>query len=114
RVKNNVERHGILYTPVAELQEFGDVSELISAYNRKLYYRHTLRKLVLDKGHVFIRGYEDDTVDIVEKLQKFTPSGIDGYTEAVERWLDETPRGIDDDVKKDALKLLFSQSRVVL
>jgi hypothetical protein len=114
RVKNNVERHGVLYTPVAELEEFGDVSELISAYNGKLYYRHTERKLVLDKGHVFIRGYEDDTVDIVEKLQKFTPSGIDGYTEAVERWLDETPREIDDDVKKDALKLLFSQSRVAL
>ena len=33
---------------------------------------------------------------------------------AVERWLDETPRGIDDPVKKDALKQLFSQSRVAL
>jgi hypothetical protein len=114
RVKNNVERHGVLYTPVAELEKFGDISELISAYNKKLYHRHTERQLVLDKGHVFIRGYEDDTVAIVEKLHEFTPSGIDGYTEAVERWLDETPRGIDDDVKKDALKLLFSQSRVAL
>jgi len=114
RVKNNVERHGVLYTPVAGLEEFGDISELISAYNRKLYYRHTERQLMLDKGHVFIRGYEDDTVAIIEELQEFTSSGIDGYTEAVERWLDETPREIDDDVKKDALKLLFSQSRVAL
>ncbi|WP_409496079.1 ATP-dependent RecD-like DNA helicase [Amycolatopsis sp. cmx-11-12] len=114
RVKNNVERHGVLYTPVAELEEFGDIGQLIPAYNRKVYHRHTERKLVLDKGHIFIRGYEDDTVDIVEKLQEFTPSGIDGYTEAVERWLDETPREIDDDAKKDALKLLFSQSRVAL
>lgn len=56
RVKNNVERHGILYTPVADLDEFGDVIGLISTYNGKLYYKHTERRLVLDKGHVFICG----------------------------------------------------------
>lgn len=114
RVKNNVERHGILYTPVSDLEQFGDVDQLITTYNSKLYYKHTQRWLVLDKGHVFIRGYEDDTVAIVEKLQELASSGIAGYTHAVERWLDETPRGIDDVAKKDALKLLFSQSRVAL
>ena len=71
RVKNDVERHGILYTPVTDLEEFGDVNELISNYNSKLYYKHADRRLVLDKGHVFISGYEDDTVAIVEKLQEF-------------------------------------------
>ncbi|MGQ0776413.1 MAG: ATP-dependent DNA helicase [Pseudonocardiales bacterium] len=114
RVRNNVDRHGILYTPMADLEELGDVNELISTCNNKLYYRHTERRLVLDKGHVFICGYEDDTVAIVEKLQEFASSGIDGYTQAVERWLDETPRGIDDEIKKVALTLLFSQSRVAL
>lgn len=114
RVKNNVERHGILYTAVPDLEEFGDVKDLICRYNKKLYYRHTERHLVLDKGHVFIRGYEDDTVSIVEKLQEYASSGIAGYTQAVERWLDETSRGIDDSAKKDALKQLFTQSRVAL
>ena len=114
RVKNNVERHGILYTPVSDLEELGDVNGLIAAYNSELYYRHTERRLVLDKGHVLIRGYEDDTVAIAEKLQEFASSGIDGYAGAVERWLDETPRNIDDEGKKDALKRLFSQSRVAL
>ena len=114
RVRNNVERHGILYTPVADLEEFGDVTRLIAIYNSKLYYKHTERQLLQDKGHVFIRGYEDDTVAIVEKLQEYAASGIDGYTAAVERWLDEAPRGIDDEGKKDALKLLFSQSKVAL
>lgn len=114
RVRNNVERHGVLYTPVAELEEFGDVTELISAYNGRLYYKHTERELVQDMGHVFIREYEDGTVAIIERLQEFAASGIAGYVQAVERWLDQTPRGIDDPVKKDALKLLFSQSRVAL
>jgi hypothetical protein len=114
RVKNNVERHGILYTPVDDLEEFGDVNGLISTYNNKLYYKHTERRLVHDKGHVFICGYENETVSIVEKLQEYASSRIDGYTQAVERWLDETPRRIDDPAKTDALKQLFSQSRVAL
>jgi hypothetical protein len=114
RVRNNVERHGILYTPVADLEGFGDVTKLIATYNSNLYYKHSERQLVQDKRHVFIRGYEDDTVAIVEKLQDYAASGIDGYAAAVERWLDEAPRGIDDEVKKDALKLLFSQSKVAL
>lgn len=114
RVKSNVERHGILYTPVVDLEELGDVNGLISTYNDKLYYKHTERRLVLDKGHVFIQGYEDDTVAIVEMLQQFASSGIAGYTHAVERWLVETPRDIDDQVKKDALKRLFTKSRVAV
>ncbi len=114
RVRNNVERHGILYTPAADLEEFQDVTKLISIYNGQLYYKHTERQLMQDKGHVFIRGYEDDSVAIVETLQEYASCGIDGYTSAVEWWLGGAPRGIDDGVKKDALKLLFSQSKVAL
>jgi AAA domain/UvrD-like helicase C-terminal domain len=114
RVRNNVERYGILYTPVADLEEFGDLTELVSKLNRKLYYKHRERQLVEDMGHVFIRGYENDTVSIVEELQEHASSGIDGYEAAVEWWLAEAPRRIDDKVKKDALTLLFSQSKVAL
>jgi AAA domain len=115
RVKNNVEHHGILYTPLAEVEDLGDVSQLISTYNSRLYYKHRQgRGIELDKGHVFIRQYEEDTVAIVEKLQEFASSGIDGYSDAVERWLDESPRLIDDQAKKDALKRLFSRSSVAL
>jgi hypothetical protein len=115
RVQNNVESHGVLYTPVVDLKEFGDVNGLISTYNNKLYHKHRKeRRLVLDKEHVFISGYENDTVSIVKKLQEYASAGIAGYTQAVERWLDETPRDIDDPAKKDALKQLFTQSRVAL
>lgn len=115
RVKNNVDRHGLLYTPVADLKEYGDVSRLISIYNSRLYHTHLERRqLVLDMGHVFISGYENDTFAIVNKLQEYSSCGVDGYTQAVERWLKETYRGIDDSLKEDALKQLFSQSRVAL
>jgi hypothetical protein len=115
RVKNNVDSRGMLYTPVANLKEFGDVGDLISIYNSKLHHKHIeRRKLMLDKGHVFICGYENDTFAIVKKLQEYASSGVAGYTQAVERWLKETYRGIDDSAKEAALKQLFSQSRVAL
>lgn len=114
RVKNNVEHHGMLYTRLADLEEFGDVGALIAAHNDRLYFKHKERRLELDKGHVFIRRYENETVSILEKLQEYASSRIDGYTRAVERWLDEAPRGIDDPAKEGALKRLFSQSRVAV
>ena len=114
RVKNNVERHGILYTPVTDLEEFGDVAKLIGAHNSDLYYKHTGRQLAEDKDHVFVREYEDGTVAIIEKLQDFASDGIDGYTNAIEGWLEQTPHALDDEVKKDALKRLFSNSCVAL
>ncbi|KLU09977.1 ATP-dependent RecD-like DNA helicase [Kocuria sp. SM24M-10] len=114
RVKNNVDRHGVLYTPVSELEDFGSVDQLIAQYNAKLYYKHTGRKLLRDKNHVFIREYEDSTVAIIQKLQEYAAFGVEGYEEAVERWLGETQLKIDDDVKKTALKSLFAKSRVAL
>lgn len=114
RVKNNVDRHGILYTPVSDFEDFPDVNAAISTLNSKLYYKHAHRELVLDKEHVFVRGYEDDTVSIVRKIQEYASSGISGYTRAIERWLAEASRVIDDATKEDALKQLFSRSRVAL
>lgn len=114
RVKNNVERHGALYTPIAELEEFGDVCDLISGHNDLLYHKHLQRQLVLDMKHVFICEHEDRTVSIIQKLQEYASSGIDGYSEAVERWIEETPGNLDDPAKEQALIHLFSQSKVAL
>jgi ATP-dependent exoDNAse (exonuclease V) alpha subunit len=114
RVKTNVQRHGMLYTPVADLASFGDTQQLLAAYNKKLYFKHQGRRLMLDKGHVFIREYEDSTVAIIERLQAEASIGVDGYAQAVDRWLRESGRPIDDPVKKEALGRLFSESRVAL
>lgn len=114
RVKTNVERHGKLYTPVADLEDLGDVSQLVAAYNSKVYYKHTGRKLIEDKGHVFQHEYEEGAASIVKALQEYAGAGVAGYEQSVTRWMDETPLKIDDDVKKDALKRLFARSCVAL
>lgn len=114
-VRNNVERHGVLYTPVGDLNEFGDVEALINEFNSRVYKKHKgIRSLVYDKGHVFINGYEEDTFSIIERLKKFSSSGISGYTQAVTRWIGESAHSIDDAVKHQALTQLFSNSKVAL
>jgi len=114
RLQINVEQHGMLYTPIKDLEAFGDLGALINEFNGKVYYKHGHRKLVQDKGHVFICGYEDETTDIVLTLQAAAANGIGGYTQSVRRWLEQTPREIDDSAKKDALERLFSDSKVAL
>ncbi len=115
KIKNNVEQHGMLYTPLDQLEHFGELQPLISKYNAELYYKHTSRRMLEeDKGHLFIHEYENDTVDIVNELQSYVSSGIDGYEVAVSRWMDETALEIDDSLKEDALKSLFSRSRAAL
>ncbi|TDC29738.1 ATP-dependent DNA helicase [Kribbella albertanoniae] len=114
RVKNNVEDRGMLYTPVADLEDLGDVDQLIATYNRKLYYKHTARKLLKDKGHVFLAGYEDGTVAIIEKLQQHAATGVAGYESAVRQWLANTAPAPDDPLKAKALYELFIDSQVAL
>jgi len=114
RVKNNVERRGTIYTPLADLDFLGSVDPLIAKYNSKIYYKHPGRKLVHDMGQVFITEYEEETVAIIGQLQEYASSGVDGYQDSVRRWLDETSLKIDDHAKESALKQLFSQSKVAL
>ncbi|MEB2529138.1 ATP-dependent DNA helicase [Kocuria rosea] len=114
RVKNNVDRRGLLYTPLSDLEPLGDVAALIKQHNDALYYKHKTRSLDVDRGHVFIRGYENDIVQIVHKIQGYTASGVGGWEDAIEHWLDGHPRLIDDAAKADALKSLFKKSRVAL
>jgi hypothetical protein len=110
RIHTNVEQYGMLYTPLEDIQSFGDASALIAKFNSMLYYKHLHRKLVQDKRHVFITNYEDETAEIVSTLQKVAAGGIDGYTQAVQYWLQQSLRAIDDLAKKHALERLFSDS----
>ncbi|WP_221739662.1 ATP-dependent RecD-like DNA helicase [Arachnia propionica] len=115
RIQRNVEDRGTLYTPLSELTDFGDIRALITTHNDALYYKHRpARDLVLDKGHVFIQGYEDETYSIITKLQSRAAQGVAGYTAAVTQWLNTTTHDVDDVAKRDALTTLFAQSRVAL
>lgn len=117
RINNNVDRRGMLYTPLSELDDFGDdVIALIDQHNALLYNnpRHQARWLEVQNGHVFIRGYENDIVQIVEKLQSHSTSGVGGWEPALSKWMNELQTPLDDPTKAAALKSLYTESRVAL
>ncbi len=115
RVKTNVEDRSMIYTPVSDLEVFGDVDQLISEHNIRIWSGHkTTRSLIKDKGHVFIREYEDGTVKILEKLRDLANTGIAGYRVAVQQWLAQAAPAPDDQVKVDSLERLFEHSQVAL
>lgn len=116
RVRSNVEQHGAIYTPDADLSGFGDLDPLIAKYNAQLppTAAHAPRKLIHENGHVFIKGYEDDTVTIINELQKVAAAGVVDHEQAVQAWIEANPTAIDDDLKAEALTGLFADSKVAL
>ncbi len=116
RVKNNVEQRGMIYTPAAELEQLGDINALIARHNGALppTANHASRTLLHELGHVFITGYEDDTVKIVQTLQKIASSGLANHRTDVRAWIGANPGVIDDPLKAEALKGLFEYSKVAL
>jgi tRNA A37 threonylcarbamoyladenosine biosynthesis protein TsaE len=116
RVKINVEDNGIIYTPDDELQRFGDLDALIATHNSRLppTPRHAPRKLAHDMGHVFIVGYEDESVAIIEKMQEIAASGVLNHSANVLDWIQDNPLEFTDPLKSAALTALFENSRVAL
>ncbi len=113
-IRNNTEIKGKLYTPRKEITIFKNIDDLMRSYNRKLYYTHGHRNLEDYKKHIYIRGYEEDTFHIIEKLKKLSSKGIKNYSSSVDAWLKSSAYKIDCDEKKAALKQIFENSGVAL
>ena len=115
RIKNNTEIRAELYTSVRDLEKFEGLEELIKKYNSLLYYKHKpTSSLKLENGFVFINGYENNTIKIIQKLIELSSGGLGGYRDSFEQWLRDTAYVIDSDEKKSALLNLFESSKVAL
>ena len=114
RIKNNVEYKGRLYTPTEELSNFENLNKLIGDYNKKLYYKHGHRRLQAYSNNIYIKGYEDDTLNIIKELKLLSSTGVEGYANSVESWLKTSSYSIDSAEKIEALRLMFESSRVSL
>ena len=114
-IKNNTEIHGKLYTHRNEVTHFQNIDNLINTYNNNLYYKHKVhRKLEKFKEHIFINGYQEDTIKIINKLKELSKEGIKNYSNTVTFWLSSTNLNIDCEEKKEILKQMFHTSRVAL
>lgn len=118
-IKNNTEQKGILYTELEQAGEkyklgnFEDVVTLKNIYNKKLprTTKQQARKLIIDKGYIFIEAYRNDTIDIIKKIKCLTKRGVDNYSNTVKHWIENNDYNISEE-KKMALERMFSKSHV--
>jgi len=113
-ITNNTEIHGKLFTSTNDIENFENVDRLIRRYNSKIYYKHNNRKLESYQDFIYIKGYEEDTVEIIKTLKELSSSGIKNYSTSVESWLHSTAYNIDCEDKENSLKQIFENSKVAL
>jgi len=113
-ILNNTEKLGQLYTPVKSLEGFDDIDGLIETFNGKLYYKHQDRRIEKRNQHLYIRGYEKDTIAIIQRLIELSGTGIQNYKSYVDEWLASGVHKVDCDQKKEALRRMFEKSAVAL
>lgn len=113
-IRTNTEQYGQLYTRLDEIKHPENVPMLIDRYNSKVYSKHKEQSsLVLENNHVFINGYENDTVAIIDALKERIGNGISGYQNSVDSWLSSTTV-VDCSEKKGILRKLFCDSNLAL
>ncbi|MDE8124701.1 ATP-dependent RecD-like DNA helicase [Erysipelothrix rhusiopathiae] len=114
-IKNNTEIEGKLFTNINEIEGFEEINQLINQYNATLYSKHKEnRKLEIYKNHIYMNGYVKDSIDIINILKSLSNSGVEQYVASVDSWLESEMHGIDDSQKVEAIRMMFSQSKVAL
>lgn len=118
-IKNNAEQKGILYTKLEQVGEkyrldnFEDVETLKNVYNKKLpnTKKQQVRKLIIDRGYIFIEAYRNDTVYIIKTIKGLTQTGVDNYSNTATHWIENNDYNISEE-KKNALVTMFDKSHV--
>lgn len=115
RIQINAEVKGCLYTPKKELETFENIDLLMDKFNRALYQgteAQRERKLEMFRDHIYITGYENAVVEIINKLASLSDAGIKNYSNAISSWLASDDSDVDCDQKQAILKGMFKISKV--
>ncbi|WP_419782258.1 ATP-dependent DNA helicase [Malaciobacter marinus] len=113
-IENNTVQKGELFTSKEDIKNFNNIDALIKIYNSKIYKKHLHRKIDTYKKFIYIRGYEEDTIEIIKKLKELSVQGLKNYSKSVDSWLENNPNQIDCEDKKKSLRLMFESSKVAL
>ena len=112
-IKNKAEIHGKLFVSKSDISTC-DIHQLIKKYNSKLYYKHEDRKLKSYKDFIYMSGYLQNTIKIIQNIKELTNAKPKGCTEFISHWLSQNANLVDCEVKKQALKSMFANSSVSL
>lgn len=114
KIKYNLENNGKLYTHKDELVSFKNLDELIKLYNDSLYWKHQTRAIDSYRDFYYLRGYEEDALNILNHLKEITKEGIQDYEKSFNSWLQESSYAIDCVEKQKILTNMFSKSKLAM
>lgn len=113
-ILSNMSTNAVLYTPVKELEEYTDnLDAEITAFNNRLYFKHTNRRIEKFGQNLYIQGAFQNTKKIIDKLKEMSTEGIPEYQEDVSFWLDLIA-DVDSEEKKNILQNMFDKTKVSL
>ncbi|WP_101774623.1 ATP-dependent DNA helicase [Pasteurella oralis] len=113
-IKNKTETDGTLFVHKNNLVNFPNLSNLLQTYNGKIYHKHNNRKLIEYGDYIYTKGYVEDCNYIIDKIKSLSKSGLSGYANSVDSWLENTSNNIDCPQKLGLLKNMFKDSKVSL
>lgn len=115
RIKNSTDITGEIYFPKDSI-EFANAKNNIEHYNSSLsdYDVSNGIKIKEDNGLVYIDGFVDNTVSILQTLIDFSKTGNDGQAQLNNRFVKDLEDELIDEAKKVALKNAFVDSSVLM
>lgn len=122
-VQNNTEHNNMLFTPLEKdetgkykLGNFDNVAALVETYNKRLYdsTKQQLRRMVIKYDYIFIEGYKEDTVTVIQSIKNLVQCGIDNYANMASYWLENDNKVECKGEKKQALLNMFIKSKVAV
>lgn len=115
-IQNNTETKSELFTPLTELEKFDELNIIVRKYNSLIYRKTQSNRLIefyKDK-FLYIKGYKENTIEIIKELQQLATEGIENYSNSVKAWLENTDHKIDCEDKEKFLIKMFEGSKVAM
>ena len=113
-IRNNTEIRAHIYTPLKDVDGFHEAEALIKTYNSTLWSGHVGRRILEFHNHLYISEYEEKTLSALRQLKKLSESGIKNHQASVDYWINTNIHIIDCEEKKNAIREMFTCSKVAL
>ena len=118
-VKYNCESNNILYTPIADVEIYGDIQTLVDKYNHILIEAGIdssgKGKLMIENGNIYINSYEKDSINVIKLLSGYNVENDaflqDCLNEGLYTYSDVADLTVD---KIDILKKMLRNQKVAI
>jgi hypothetical protein len=117
-VKNNCEVNNILYTPCEEVEKFGEINELVEAYN-KLVVKYGIdicqrNILIREHNNIYIKSYEATSIEIINIINSYKENINQDIINSIENKKQEYLNMDLSLDKKDVLDKIFRKEAIAI